>query len=366
MTTPTLVAHARGDRVVPVEEGRLLAARIPGARFVLLESANHILLAGRAGVARFVSELRAFLGTEPAPPEPRSTLSPRELEVLELVAAGLTNEAIAERLCLSVRTVERHLSNVYAKLRVSGKAGRAAAAVQLLRDATCRPPRRRPAGCVVAPMPAPASARSVAARSTTPDARAEEARRWSARSSVDATQAGEPIATHEVRGGGGLRLHVREWGDREGPPIVFVHGWSQSQLCWSRQIAGPLAEDFRLVTFDLRGHGMSEKPLDAEHYVDARLWADDLDAVIEQLELDRPVLVAWSYGGFVVTDYLRGLRRGGDRRRQPRRRRGAAHARLRPHRPGPPRERRRRLRARPADEHRRHPALPARLHGASR
>lgn len=55
-------------------------------------------------------------------------LSPRELEVLEQVAAGLSNEEIAERLFLSVRTVERHLSNVYAKLRVSGKAARAAAA----------------------------------------------------------------------------------------------------------------------------------------------------------------------------------------------------------------------------------------------
>ena len=122
--------------------------------------------------------------------------------------------------------------------------------------------------------------------------------------SIDGTQVAEPIATHEVRGGGGLRLHVREWGNPQGPPIVFVHGWSQSQLCWSRQIAGPLAEDFRLVTFDLRGHGMSEQPLDAGAYVDARLWADDLNAVIEQLELDRPTLVAWSYGGFVVTDYL--------------------------------------------------------------
>ena len=55
-------------------------------------------------------------------------LSVRELEVLEHVAAGLTNEAIAEQLCLSVRTVERHLTNIYAKLRVSGKVGRAAAA----------------------------------------------------------------------------------------------------------------------------------------------------------------------------------------------------------------------------------------------
>jgi non-heme chloroperoxidase len=97
---------------------------------------------------------------------------------------------------------------------------------------------------------------------------------------------------------------VREWGNPDGAPILLVHGWSQSQLCWSRQTAGPLARDFRLVTFDLRGHGMSEKPLDAEPYVDAQLWADDLDAVIGQLELDRPVLVGWSYGGYVVTDYL--------------------------------------------------------------
>ncbi len=118
-------------------------------------------------------------------------------------------------------------------------------------------------------------------------------------------QAGDPVATHEVRGGGGLMLHVREWGDAQGPPILFVHGWSQCQLCWSRQVAGALADGFRIVAFDLRGHGASEKPLDAAHYVDAQLWADDVAAVMEQLRLDRPVLVSWSYGGFVVTDYLR-------------------------------------------------------------
>src|SRR4051812_43165429 len=106
-------------------------------------------------------------------------------------------------------------------------------------------------------------------------------------------QAGEPVATREVRGGGGLRLHVREWGDAQGPAIVFVHGWSQSQLCWSRQVAGELTRDFRLVTFDLRGHGMSEKPPEAEHYVVSRLWAEDVAAVIGELGLDRPVLVAW-------------------------------------------------------------------------
>jgi pimeloyl-ACP methyl ester carboxylesterase len=84
-----------------------------------------------------------------------------------------------------------------------------------------------------------------------------------------------------------------------------VHGWSQSQLCWSRQVAGVLARDFRLVTFDIRGHGMSAKPPEAEHYTDARPWADDLAAVIDQSELVRPVLVAWSYGGFIVTDFVR-------------------------------------------------------------
>ena len=113
------------------------------------------------------------------------------------------------------------------------------------------------------------------------------------------------MKVHEVRGGGGLRLHVREWGRADGPPIVFIHGLSQSHLCWAKQYESALAEEFRLVAYDLRGHGMSEAPLEAEHYADGVLWADDLAAVIEQLRLDRPVLVGWSYGGFVICDYLR-------------------------------------------------------------
>jgi pimeloyl-ACP methyl ester carboxylesterase len=140
----TLVVHARHDRVVPVEEGRLLAALIPGARLVLLESANHILLADEPAWHSFVSELHAFLGTgsPTALPEEVADLSARELEVLELVAAGLTNETIAERLYLSVRTVERHLSNIYAKLGVTGKAGRAAAAARFSRPPEPPPLRR--------------------------------------------------------------------------------------------------------------------------------------------------------------------------------------------------------------------------------
>jgi non-heme chloroperoxidase len=122
---------------------------------------------------------------------------------------------------------------------------------------------------------------------------------------VTLADAVEPIAKHHVRGGGGLLLDVREWGNREGAGILLIHGWSQSQLCWALQLHSGLAADFHVVTFDNRGHGMSEKPVDPHHYVDPQLWADDVAAVIEQTGLDRPVLVAWSYGGFIVTDFVR-------------------------------------------------------------
>jgi pimeloyl-ACP methyl ester carboxylesterase len=117
--------------------------------------------------------------------------------------------------------------------------------------------------------------------------------------------AAESVTTYEVRGGDGLRLHVREWGQRDGPELLFIHGWSQSDLCWTKQVSGHLAARFRIVTFDLRGHGLSEAPAGAGHYTEPSLWADDIAAVIEQAGLKRPVLIAWSYGGFIVSDYLR-------------------------------------------------------------
>jgi pimeloyl-ACP methyl ester carboxylesterase/DNA-binding CsgD family transcriptional regulator len=133
---PTLVIHARGDGAVPYEEGRRLASLLPDARFVTLEGENHILQEGEPAWELFLAEVRAFLG---AGEEARDTpadladLSDREREVLELVAAGLSNEEIGERLFLSTRTVERHLSNVYVKLRLSGRSARAAAAARFSR-----------------------------------------------------------------------------------------------------------------------------------------------------------------------------------------------------------------------------------------
>jgi non-heme chloroperoxidase len=73
----------------------------------------------------------------------------------------------------------------------------------------------------------------------------------------------------------------------------------------AKQYQSALAEEFRLVAYDLRGHGMSQAPLEAEHYTDGQLWADDVAAIIRRLGLDRPVLVGWSYGGFIICDYVR-------------------------------------------------------------
>ncbi|MBB3593765.1 pimeloyl-ACP methyl ester carboxylesterase [Rhizobium sp. BK529] len=113
------------------------------------------------------------------------------------------------------------------------------------------------------------------------------------------------MKVHSVTGGAGLRLHVREWGREDAPSILFIHGWSQSHLCWKNQYESRLADDFRLVALDLRGHGMSDAPLDAGSYTEPQLWADDIAAVIDELKLGNPILVGWSYAGFIICDYLR-------------------------------------------------------------
>lgn len=110
---------------------------------------------------------------------------------------------------------------------------------------------------------------------------------------------------HSVIGGGGLRLNVMEWGKADGPAIFFIHGWSQTYMTWLKQVESSLADNFRLVALDLRGHGMSAAPLEQEAYTDSQLWADDVQSVIDALKLKRPVLVGWSYGGLVITDYVR-------------------------------------------------------------
>ena len=110
---------------------------------------------------------------------------------------------------------------------------------------------------------------------------------------------------HSVIGGGGVKLHVREWGKVGAPPVLFIHGWSQNHLCWRMQYESQLADAFHLVAFDLRGHGMSEAPEARDHYSEPQPWADDIAAIIDQLGLKHPTLVGWSYAGFVICDYVR-------------------------------------------------------------
>lgn len=121
--TPTLVVHARQDEIAPVAEGRLLATEIQGAQFVELESRNHVLLENEPAWHRFQEAVLEFTG-RPAATEDAAfvELSPRERETLTLLAGGLSNSEIAERLGISEKTVRNHLSHLFDKLGVWSRA----------------------------------------------------------------------------------------------------------------------------------------------------------------------------------------------------------------------------------------------------
>jgi len=122
-----------------------------------------------------------------------------------------------------------------------------------------------------------------------------------AQTGLAADQKFKPI---NVKTPDGLAISAQEWGNPAGPEILFIHGFSQSHLSWIRQVDSDLAKEFRIVTYDLRGHGNSDKPLDAARYRDSKTWGDEVQAVIDAAGLKRPVLVGWSYAGRVISDYL--------------------------------------------------------------
>lgn len=120
--TPTLVIHAHDDVVSPLSEGRRLAAEIPGAQFVELDSRNHVLLEHEPAWARFQDAVLDFTGQAPTTDSPAfETLSRRERETLSLLADGLSNAEIAERLGISEKTVRNHLSHLFDKLGVRSR-----------------------------------------------------------------------------------------------------------------------------------------------------------------------------------------------------------------------------------------------------
>ncbi|MFT3954695.1 MAG: alpha/beta fold hydrolase [Piscinibacter sp.] len=118
---PTLVLHAHGDARVPYEEGRRLAALIPAARFVTLDSRNHVLLAGEPAFEVLLAELHAFLSPVAAAFESLG-LTARNSAVLELLAQGLDNHRIAEQLGKGEKTVRNQVSAIFTKLGVRTRA----------------------------------------------------------------------------------------------------------------------------------------------------------------------------------------------------------------------------------------------------
>ena len=110
----------------------------------------------------------------------------------------------------------------------------------------------------------------------------------------------------------GLRLAIYEGGNPNGWELLFIHGFSHSAMIWKDLFeSAELAGRFRLTAFDIRGHGASAKPLDPDRYRDDRTFAEDVNAVIEALGLKQPLLVAWSYAGRLVSDYVSAFGTGG-------------------------------------------------------
>jgi non-heme chloroperoxidase len=118
-------------------------------------------------------------------------------------------------------------------------------------------------------------------------------------------ETGEPQQPMMIPGGGGTRIAAYEYGDAGGLEILLVHGFSQSHLAWAKQYQSPTLQQFRIVVIDLRGHGASEKPTDAGSYNDSRVWAQDIHAVLKAKNLQKPLVAVWSYGGFIISDYVR-------------------------------------------------------------
>jgi pimeloyl-ACP methyl ester carboxylesterase/DNA-binding CsgD family transcriptional regulator len=120
---PTLVLHAVGDERVPFEEGRRMASLIPGARFVPLDSRNHVLLESEPAFAHCFGEVNAFVDATLRSPASRLPgLTAREQQLVELLARGLDNLQIAAHLQLSEKTVRNKVSAVFDKLEVATRA----------------------------------------------------------------------------------------------------------------------------------------------------------------------------------------------------------------------------------------------------
>jgi DNA-binding CsgD family transcriptional regulator len=117
---PSLVVHREEDRAAPVAQARLIAAGIPGARLKVLPGRSHLPYAGDTPL--LVRTFRDFLGLPVEPPPTPPALTPRQREVAALVAEGLTNREIGDRLSIEERSAEGHLERIRLRLGVRSRA----------------------------------------------------------------------------------------------------------------------------------------------------------------------------------------------------------------------------------------------------
>lgn len=110
------------------------------------------------------------------------------------------------------------------------------------------------------------------------------------------------VAIREAVSIDGTSIVYRLAGSPEARPLVLLHGWAQSSQCWGEQVLAELADRFRVIAVDLRGHGYSATPTTG--YDDPVNWAGDVRAVLGAEDVTGAVLLGWSYGGLVICDYL--------------------------------------------------------------
>jgi hypothetical protein len=162
-----------------------------------------------------------------------------------------------------------------------------------------------------------------------------------------------------VRTPDGVNISAQEWGNPNGKEIVFIHGFMQSYLSWSKQLHDPeLSKQFRMISYDFRGHGGSDKIMDPKLYNNGEAFADELNAVIQAASLKKPVLVGWSYGTRITSgllDQIRFFKTRGDHFRRRRWHRRPKAFRFR-HAPDP-QDRHRRLGAEHRGDQSLHPRL---------
>jgi non-heme chloroperoxidase len=99
----------------------------------------------------------------------------------------------------------------------------------------------------------------------------------------------------------GVRLYFKDWGNPDGQPIVFSHGWPLCADAWEDQMLFLAERGYRCIAHDRRGHGRSSQPWDGN---DMDHYADDLAAIIQTLDLRKVVLIGHSTGGGEVARYV--------------------------------------------------------------